>query len=127
VLLVPAFVVFLLVPGKESALAALIPLALVFNLFFAPTYALLQRLVNDEMRATTLAVVMLLANLIGMGVGPQIVGVLSDWLRARVGDDSLRYAMLTMSLVAGWSGWHFWRVGRTVSADLAAIEDGVSR
>ena len=118
--LVPCFVLFLLLPRKEHALIALVPLMVIFNFFFGPTFALMQRLVPDEIRATTLAVVMLLANLIGMGVGPQVVGILSDLLMPIVGSDSLRYAMLTMSLVALWSAYHFWNVGRTVRGDLAA-------
>jgi predicted MFS family arabinose efflux permease len=117
-LLLPCFMAFLTLPQKHQALMALIPLVIVFNFFFAPTYALMQRLVTDDMRATTLAVVMLLANLIGMGVGPQVVGVLSDLLAPLLKEDSLRYAMLAMSFVALWAGYHFWRVGRSVREDL---------
>jgi hypothetical protein len=73
------------------------------------------------MRATTLAIVMLLANLIGMGIGPEVVGVLSDRLKASLGADSLRYAMLVMSLVGVWAAYHFWRVGRTVEQDLLGV------
>jgi MFS family permease len=116
--LVPCYIAFLTVPSKYQALAALVPLIMVFNFFFAPTYALLQRLVADEMRATTLAVLMLLANLIGMGLGPQVVGALSDALTPLFGADGLRYAMLTMSFVSLWAGYHFWMVGRTVQQDL---------
>jgi predicted MFS family arabinose efflux permease len=120
-LLIPCFVAFLLLPQKRQALIALIPLIVMLNFFIGPSFALLQRLVADEMRATTLAVVMLLSNLIGMGIGPQLVGIFSDLLRPAVGEDSLRYAMLAMSLVALWSAYHFWRVGETVKEDLAAI------
>jgi MFS family permease len=119
--LVPCFIVFLLVPHKEQALMALAPLMVVFCFFLGPTFALLQRLVEDEMRATTLAVVMLFANLIGMGAGPQVVGILSDLLRPAVGTDSLRYAMLAMSLVAFWAAYHFWVTGSTVGEDLSVI------
>jgi hypothetical protein len=83
---------------------------------------LLQRLVVDEMRATTLAVAMLLSNLIGIGIGPQVVGIFSDLLRPALGIDSLRYAMLAMSLVALWAAYHFWQVGKTVEEDLLVIE-----
>jgi predicted MFS family arabinose efflux permease len=124
--LVPCFVAFLLVPRKQEALLALVPLVLTFNLFFAPTYALLQRLVADHMRATTLAVVMLLANLIGMGIGPQVVGMTSDWLIPVAGEDSLRYAMLIVSVIAIWAAWHFWQVGRTVQRDVAAVTNGIA-
>jgi MFS family permease len=120
-LVVPFFMLFLLLPRKHEALIALIPLSLVFSFFTGPTFALMQRLVVDEMRATTLAVTMLLANLIGMGIGPQIVGTLSDLLNPTFGSDSLRYAMLLTSFVALWAAYHFWQVGRTVREDLLAV------
>lgn len=119
--LVPCFVAFLTLPGKYPALIALIPLIMALSLYLGPTYALMQRLVPDAMRATTMAVVMLLANLIGMGIGPLVVGILSDSLMPALGSDSLRYAMLVMSFLALWAGYHFWQVGWTVREDLSAI------
>jgi MFS family permease len=118
---VPCFALFLLLPEKHEALSALIPLIVVFSFFLGPTFALMQRLVPDEMRATTLALAMLLANLIGMGIGPQVVGILSDMLKPDLGSDSLRYAMLTLSFVAVWAAYHFWQVGRSVEDDLAMV------
>lgn len=118
---VPLVTAFLLAPRKEVALFALVPMAVMFNLILGPLFALMQRLVVDDIRATTMAVVMLLANLIGMGVGPQVVGSLSDLLRPALGSESLRYAMLAMSLVAFWSAYHFWLAGRTVKEDLFAV------
>jgi MFS family permease len=117
-LLMPAFVAFLLVPQRYEALIALTPIPIVFCLCLAPTYALMQRLVPDDMRATTLAVVMLLANLIGMGVGPQIVGILSDALTPFLGRDALRFAMLMLSATASWAAFHFWQASRFVVRDL---------
>jgi predicted MFS family arabinose efflux permease len=83
--LIPGYAIFLLVPEKRYALMALVPCSIVFVFSLGPAFALLQRLVADEMRATTLAVVMLLANLIGMGVGPEVVGLLSDVFSPRLG------------------------------------------
>jgi MFS family permease len=122
--IVPCLVSFLMLSRKEHALLALIPVSLVFSVFAGPSFALMQRLVTDDTRATTLAIVMLFANLIGMGVGPQLVGILSDVLRPALGNESLRYAMLTMSAVALWAAYHFARVGRTVEDDLSAIASG---
>jgi MFS family permease len=121
VAVVPCFVLFLLLPRKEYALAALFPLITFLNFFLAPIFALLQRLATDDMRATTLAVVMLLANLIGMGLGPQAVGMLSDLLAPRLGNESLRYAMLAMSCLTLFAAYHFWRAGRTVRDDLLTV------
>jgi MFS family permease len=124
--LVPCFIAFLMLPEKRAALIALIPLVMVFSFFLGPTYALMQRLVPDEMRATMMAMVMLFANLIGMGVGPQLVGISSDLLTPIFGSDALRYAMLGVSLVALWAAYHFWRVGYTVREDLAQLTEGPS-
>lgn len=120
-LLAPFYVLFLLLPQKQAALLSLAPLILISNLFVAPTLALMQRLVSDQMRATTLAIVMLLSNLIGMGLAPQLVGALSDVLAHIVGGESLRYAMLAVSFVGLWSAYHFWRVSQTVEEDLAQM------
>ena len=115
------FGLFLLLPQKRYALTALVPLVVIFNFSFGPTFALMQRLVADNVRATAMALVMLLANLIGMGVGPQLVGVLSDLLHPSLGTDSLRYAMLIVSLLSLWTAFHFRRVGNTVMRDLNAL------
>jgi hypothetical protein len=108
-------------PRKEQALMALVPLVAVFNFFLGPMFAMMQRLAPSNMRATNCALVMLLANLIGMGVGPQVVGVLSDGLRPVAGVESLRYAMLAVSFLALWSGWHFWQASLTVEEDIDAV------
>jgi predicted MFS family arabinose efflux permease len=119
--LVVWYALFLLLPGKHMALMALAPLVAVFSFFLAPTFALMQRLVADEMRATTIAVVMLLANLIGMGAGPQIVGILSDVFAPMLGPDALRYSMLVMSLGSLWAALHFWLAGLSIREDLACL------
>lgn len=116
----PCLLMFLLLRDMHLALLSLVPLAVLFNFILGPAFALLQRLVPDTMRATTLAAVMLFANLIGMGLAPQIVGILSDLLKASLGMDSLRFAMVIASSLAFWAAWHFWRAGRTVGRDLMA-------
>lgn len=119
--LIPLYMCFLLVPQRWLALTSLVPIIIASNFFIGPTFALLQRLVPDDMRATSLSLVMLLGNLIGMGLGPQVVGLASDCLRPRVGDDSLRYALLAMSFVALATGYYFWKAGASVVADLQAM------
>lgn len=123
-LLFPCFALFLLLPLQYQAWLAFIPLVLVFNCFSGPLYALMQRLVPDSMRATSLAVVLLLTNLIGLGCGPQIVGILSDALEPSLGIDSLRYAMLSMSFATLCAAYHFWRASGTVAQDLKRAQPG---
>jgi MFS family permease len=115
----PICVAFLIAPSKELAFLALLLQTAVFIAFSAPISALLQRLVPNEMRATVLTVQLFLANLIGMGVGPLLVGSLSDLLRPTFGEDALRHAMLLVSGVWLWAGYHLLRAGHTVKDDLS--------
>lgn len=120
--LVPLLATFLFVGTQYQALATLGLYMLVLYFLFAPTFALFQRLVPNEVRATTLAIVMTLVHLVSMGIGPQVVGLLSDWLKPALGQDSLRYAMLVVSFVALFAGYQFWKAGRTVVHDLHEAE-----
>jgi len=113
--LVPCSITFLTVREKQHALLALVPMIAVINVFQGPSFTLMQRLVPAEMRATAMSVLLLLMNLVAFGVGPQLVGILSDTLMPVIGVESLRYAMLAMSLLSLWSSYHFWQVGRWIS------------
>ena len=68
---------------------------------------------------TISAAVYLAGNLIGFGLGSQIVGLLSDLLSARFGVESLRYGMLIVGFVSLWAALHFYLAGKTVKHDLA--------
>jgi MFS family permease len=125
VVLVPCLALFLLIPQRSLALMALVPMVLVLNCFSGPMYALMQRLVPPNMRATTLSVALLLANLIGLGLGPQIVGIVSDALKESSGADSLRYAMLAIAPVAAWAAVHFYLASRSITQDLKVVASGL--
>lgn len=86
-----------------------------------PLFATIQTLVPERMRALSIAILYLFANLIGMGLGPLAAGALSDALRPLLGEESLRYSLLALSPGYLWSGWHLWRASRTVTLDLDAI------
>lgn len=88
-----------------------------------PLLATIQSLAPDRMRAMSIALIYLFANLIGMGLGPLAAGLLSDALRATAGQESLRYSLLALSPGYLWGGWHLWRASRTVRRDLQASED----
>lgn len=95
-----------------------------------PLYATIQTLVPDRMRAMSIAVMFLFANLIGMGLGPLMAGALSDAFRPWAGEESLRYALLALCPGYLWAGWHLWRASKTVTRDVEAVQldpDGVAR
>jgi hypothetical protein len=126
-LTVPYYVCMLLLSNVYAALLMLIPVYLALNFFCAPCYALMQRLVPDDVRATSMAIIMLLYNLIGLGLAPLIVGMLSDRLAPALKGESLRYAMLIMTLVGFWAAYHLWQVGKSVQNDLASIDELCAR
>lgn len=86
-----------------------------------PLFATIQTLVPDRMRAMSIALVYLFANLIGMGLGPLAAGALSDAFRPWAGEESLRYALLVLSPGYFWGGWHLWLASETVTRDMVAV------
>jgi hypothetical protein len=61
-------------------------------LWLGPVVTAVQHLVPRPMRSTASASFLLINNLIGLGVGPWLMGRLSDALKATYGVDSLRFA-----------------------------------
>ena len=87
-----------------------------------PIYAALQALVEKPMRAVALSIIYLLSNLIGMGLGPMVVGFVSDLLAPSLGQESLRYSMLLITPVLFLTAYHLWKAGVTVEEDIRAVE-----
>jgi MFS family permease len=100
----PTFALGLLAPNLPLAwVLLLIPNALNI-LWLGPVITAVQHLVPQRMRATASACFLLINNLIGLGVGPYLIGWLSDALKHSYGSDALRYAAVAVTvfyLVAG--------------------------
>jgi len=110
-----------------SVLAFMILPTAFSNFYLATTFAQVQGLVGLRMRAVASALLLFLLNIIGLGLGPQITGILSDVLREAAGNDSLRYSLMTVGLVtAPWSAFHYFRAGRFIEDDLASADDVVA-
>ena len=75
------------------------------------------------MRAVAAALLLLVMNIIGLGLGPVAVGVLSDALQATHGADSLRLALLVVPPVYLWAAWHYNAAARTIAADLRSAAE----
>ena len=92
----PMFVVGLLAPDLKLAWALLlIPNALNI-LWLGPVTTAVQHLVPQAMRSTASASFLLINNLIGLGVGPTLIGALSELFKARFGTEALRYAAVSV-------------------------------
>jgi MFS family permease len=119
-----ASILVYLAPNYYLAFCALAVIAVGYAAANGPLFALIQSLIPQQMRATSIAVLYLFANFIGMGLGPLAAGALSDALRAAFGEESLRYSLLLLSPGYLWGAWHLWQARRTVSGDMAAVRGG---
>ena len=118
---VPFMIATYVVEGAYTALIVSIVPGILFNVYLGNSLAMTHALVGLRMRAVASAILFFLINLIGMGLGPWGVGLLSDMLSAELGNESLRYAMLYLLPAAmGWSAVHFLLASRTLQKDLVA-------
>jgi hypothetical protein len=102
------------------ALAVILPGSLVGAAWLGPTLAMAQTLARPHMRALSSALTTGTYNLIGMGLGPLIVGLVSDGLEPRFGVEALRYGLLVVVLAhLGGSALNLSAAGH-LRADLAA-------
>jgi predicted MFS family arabinose efflux permease len=99
-------------------LAGIMPTA-IGAAYIAPAYAMVQSLVPLRMRAQAAAFLLFILNIIGFGLGPLLVGALSDALTPTFHADALRWALL--STVTTWivSAACYWFAGRYLPGDLA--------
>jgi MFS family permease len=65
-------------------------------LWLGPVTTAVQHLVPQPMRSTASASFLLINNLIGLGVGPTLIGALSEMFKARFGIEALRYAAVSV-------------------------------
>ena len=88
------------------------------NFYQATTFSQTQGLVPLRMRAVAAAVLLFILNIIGLGAGPQAIGLLSDFLEPSYGQESLRYSLLILSFVNVWAAYHYYLAGKYLKQDL---------
>lgn len=103
----------------HAAVACTAGLAACATLWLAPGYALSQSLVPERMRGTVGAILFMLANVVGYGLGPPLVGLLSDIFQAAGADNPLRIALILMLAGNILSALLFLRAGACLRDDLA--------
>jgi MFS family permease len=99
---IPAYAVMLTIPcGAGAIFLHNSALSLAFwglcaalqSVYVGPSVAVAHSLVPASMRAITSAVFFLVINLVGLGFGPLVVGIISDLLKPSLGVESLRWAL----------------------------------
>ena len=108
----PIIVYFFLEMDTSIALIVYIPTVLLGAFYLGPSFAMIQTRAPVHMRAMCSAIMLFILNIIGLGFGPQAVGILSDFLRPEFADESLRYALLILSFISIWGGVHYYLAGK---------------
>ena len=117
-LAVPFIVLFLTLP-VGAAPAMNLGGAFFGSCLLGPILAVTQMLAKVRMRALASALVGVTFNLVGAGLGPLVVGVLSDLLAPTLKTGSIRYALLVPTLAALLAAAEFFRRGtRYIRSEL---------
>jgi MFS family permease len=121
---VPFIISIYMVNYVYAALLLSIVPGLLSNVYLGSAIATTHSLVGLRMRALSSAILFLILNIIGLGLGPVVIGVLSDYLQPQFGAVSLRQAMLyVLPGIMFWSACHFYLAARSLREDLAAAPD----
>ncbi|MBV1911917.1 MAG: MFS transporter [Kangiellaceae bacterium] len=116
---VPFLILFLTVDEKYTALLCFVIPAIVSNVYLGIVLATTHSLVGLRMRAMSSAILFLVINMVGLGLGPWSVGILSDFLKDTYLGESLKYALLyILPLVSLWSVSHFFMAAKHLRTDL---------
>jgi predicted MFS family arabinose efflux permease len=83
-----------------------------------PCFALVQNLVPAPMRAKVVGLFLLMTTVGNLVIAPQLIGITSDLLAERYGANSLRVAMLPVSVVGFWASLHFFMCSLRLKAGL---------
>jgi MFS family permease len=123
-LALPFYVAFVWAPSWPLALALLCGPTFLNYFYLSSSVALVQEEVKPNQRVMSGALLLLVMNFIGMGLGPTYVGAASDFFRAAHPDNSLQIALYTLTpfyvLAIGLFLWLARVLGRDTSRAGAA-------
>lgn len=90
-------------------------------IWYGPIFASAQSLVHPQTRATAAAVLLFIINLIGLGLGPLLVGTFSDIFAQTMGPaEGIRWSMVTFGGVGGIASIAFFLAARTLKDEVVA-------
>jgi len=88
------------------------------NFYQATTFSQTQGLVELKMRAVAAGILLFIINIIGLGLGPTLVGVVTDLLEPTYGQEALRYSLVIFTFVNIWAAFHYYVAGKHLKKDL---------
>ncbi|QZP09068.1 MFS transporter [Caenibius sp. WL] len=118
-----------LMAGSGQAMLLLMIVPLIFGgLWTAPSIALSQGLAPVAMRARASAIYVVFANLVGVSMGPLVLGILSDSFAALRGDAAtgLRDALICVTFTLAWGALHLFLAARHLQRETRENAAGQS-
>ncbi len=127
---IPAVALLISLPIYSTAMLLptflpIIPLlalnAVLVSLWQGPVYATVQNIAPPHVRATAASIFLFIANLIGLGLGPVLVGVASDVLSGPFGmgpAEGVRWALIGSQFLVFPAFYCFWMARRTIREEM---------
>lgn len=108
----PLFILALLAPTAEISLMLYFPAIAMAAMYLGPSLAITHHLVPPSMRAMSSAVLFFILNIIGLGLGPTAVGMISDWfvLNTDIVQHSVKWGMV-IAVCAVYPFCILWHLG----------------
>ena len=114
----PFIVAALVLENTTLALLSFFPANIFGTMWIGPAGSIVQDLAPPAMRATAAAVFIFILTMIGLGAGPQTVGILNDLIGT---PDAIRYSLLGVAVSTSLlSAVFFWLTGKTLERDITA-------
>ncbi len=113
----PSYIIFFF-DDTTTVLGFYFLTSLISAIYLGPCIAVTHNLVSAKMRALSSAILFLILNLIGLGLGPLAIGAISDWLAPTYGVESLRYAFTFTFFTGTIALILFWLAAKNYPKDL---------
>ena len=117
---IPFFLAALSVSGWQASLALLIVPNFLISMFLPPSVALVQNRAAPTERALSSSFLIFSLNLIGLGGGPVLVGIVSDWMAGSHGDRSLAVGLAALTPVMLLAAGLYYGVAVAIRRGLTA-------
>jgi hypothetical protein len=127
---IPVSLLIYFAGDRQTVLIAMFASGVFGAMYLGPTFAITQSLAAPAVRALAAAIMLLIINLIGLGLGPLLTGMLSDWFQgnmladgvdaAAASGEGLKWSLAVMTMVSVWSGVHYMLAARSVRKDAVS-------
>ncbi len=118
---IPVYCFAMTVDSAAIGIGTLAINAILGTLWYGPVYATAQSIAPAHMRATASAIMLFIINLVGLGLGPLAVGILSDYLaigRSMGSAEGVRWALIISVLANFGAVALFWFARKTIREEM---------